>query len=53
MNLGHLWQIISKSNKEIGGWGQLVQHDIFACHMVRQSQFVALPPLRFLAQNLE
>ena len=46
MNLGHLCQIISKSDKEINGYGQLAQHAIFAYHMVRQTPLVALPCYR-------
>ena len=43
MNLDRLCQIILKSDKEISGYGQLAQHAIFACHMVRQTPFIALP----------
>ena len=43
MNLGHLCQIILKSDKEISGYGQLVQHVIFAHQMVRQTPLIALP----------
>ena len=51
MNLGPLCQIILKSDKEISGYGQLAQHAIFAYHMVRQTQFIALLPLRFLQRD--
>ena len=47
MSLGRLCQIILKLDKEISGYGQLVQHAIFASHMVRQTPLIALPPLRF------
>ena len=50
MNPGRLCQIISKSDKEISGYGQLVQHVIFAYDMVRQTPLIAFPPLRFLAE---
>ena len=35
MNLGRLYQIILKSDKEISGSAQIAQHAIFAFHMVR------------------
>ena len=47
MNLDRLYQITLKSDKEISGYGQLAQHAIFACHMVRQTPLTALAPLRF------
>ena len=47
MNQERLCQIISKSDKEISGYGQLAQHAIFAYHMVRQTLLIALPLLRF------
>ena len=34
MNIGRLYQIILKSDKEIIGSAQSVQHAIFAFHMV-------------------
>ena len=51
MNLGRLCQIILKSDKEISGYGQLAQQVIFAYHMVLQTPFIALPPLRFPGTN--
>ena len=51
MNLGRLCQIILNSDKEINGYGQLAQHVILAYHMVRQTPFIALPPLRFPEVN--
>ena len=44
MNLGRLYQIILKSDKEISGYGQLAQHAIFAYHMVRQTPLIAIAP---------
>ena len=35
MNVGRWYQIILKLDKEISGSAQLVQHVIFAFHMVR------------------
>ena len=35
MNVGRLYQIILKLDKEISGYAQLAQHPIFAFHMVR------------------
>ena len=35
MNVGRSYQIILKLDKEISGPAQLVQHAIFAFHMVR------------------
>ena len=53
MNLGRLCQIILKSDKEISGYGQLAQHVIFACHMVRQTPLIARPPLRFPGSDVD
>ena len=43
MNLGYLYQIILKLEKEIIGYGQLAQHLIFAYHMVRQTPLIDFP----------
>ena len=47
MNLGRLCQIILKSDKEMSGYGQLAQREIFAYHMVRHTPLIVLPSLRF------
>ena len=48
MHLGRLCQTILKSDQEISGYGQLAQYAIFACHMVRQTPLIALPPAALL-----